>query len=55
MAHGELLFMAYDMEREVEPAYKPGPLDSKRPFGSHVTVSGFLVFFQGDTKGGRAV
>lgn len=41
VAHGELLFMAYDMEREVEPAYKPGPLDSKRPFGSHVTVSCF--------------
>lgn len=40
VAHGDLLFMAYDMERQVEPAYKPGPLDSNRPFGSHVTVSG---------------
>lgn len=39
VAHGDLLFMAYDMERQVEPAYKPGPLDSNRPFGSHVTVS----------------
>jgi hypothetical protein len=38
VSHGDLLFMAYDMERQVEPAYKPGPLDSNRPFGSHVSV-----------------
>jgi len=39
VSHGDLLFLAYDMERQVEPAYKPGPLDSNRPFGSHVSVS----------------
>lgn len=38
ITHGDLLYMAYDMERQVEPVYKPGPLDSNRPFGSRVTV-----------------
>jgi hypothetical protein len=40
---GDLLFLLYDMERDVEPAYKPGPLDSNRPFGSKVTVR-FCIF-----------
>ncbi|KAF8056357.1 NPL4-like protein 1 [Scenedesmus sp. PABB004] len=39
VAHGALLFLSYDMERQVEPVYKPGPLDSNRPFGSYVTVA----------------
>ncbi|KAF6262215.1 NPL4 family-domain-containing protein [Scenedesmus sp. NREL 46B-D3] len=40
---GDLLFLLYDMERDVEPAYKPGPLDSNRPFGSQVTVADIIA------------
>jgi hypothetical protein len=39
VSHGELLFMAYDMERQVESVIKKGLLDNNRPFGSKVTVS----------------
>jgi hypothetical protein len=39
VSHGDLLFMAYDMEREVAPVIKKGLLDNNRPFGSRVTVS----------------
>lgn len=36
--HGDLLFLKYDIERQVEPAYKPKPYET-RPFGSSVSVS----------------
>eukprot|EP00879_Flechtneria_rotunda_P011209 GHRR01011707.1.p1 GENE.GHRR01011707.1~~GHRR01011707.1.p1 ORF type:complete len:233 (+),score=91.74 GHRR01011707.1:411-1109(+) len=41
--HGDVLYLLYDIERQVEPAYKPGPLDSSRPFGSHVTVADIVA------------
>uniref|UniRef100_A0A383VRV9 MPN domain-containing protein n=1 Tax=Tetradesmus obliquus TaxID=3088 RepID=A0A383VRV9_TETOB len=43
VTHGDLLFLLYDMERQVAPAYKPGPLDSNRPFGSKVTMADIIA------------
>lgn len=43
VSHGDLLFLLYDMERQVAPAYKPGPLDSNRPFGSKVTMADIIA------------
>lgn len=42
VAHGDLLFLAYDLERDVEPAYKPKPYET-RPFGSHVSVADIVA------------
>eukprot|EP00878_Enallax_costatus_P008492 GHUV01008876.1.p1 GENE.GHUV01008876.1~~GHUV01008876.1.p1 ORF type:complete len:370 (+),score=103.71 GHUV01008876.1:1393-2502(+) len=42
VTHGDLLFLKYDIERQVEPAYKPKPYET-RPFGSQVTVADIVA------------
>ena len=37
ISHGEMVFMLYSFERQVEPAYKKSAFET-RAFGSHITV-----------------
>ena len=37
VSHGEMVFMLYSFERQVEPAYKKSVFES-RVFGSHITM-----------------
>mmetsp|Transcript_35576 Transcript_35576/g.79001 ORF Transcript_35576/g.79001 Transcript_35576/m.79001 type:complete len:414 (+) Transcript_35576:354-1595(+) len=42
VAHGEMLYMLYSIERQVEPVYRKSVLETRR-FGEHITISDVIA------------